>query len=94
MTERELHELLEEIKSNTAQAAKGLPWWKVLVNGVFGGFGYVVGFIFAVTVLGFVLNVIGVIPAFRREVEDWQKLLQQTQQQKLPSLKSNTQSGE
>lgn len=94
MTERELHALLEDIKQNTAQTAKGLSWWRVLLNGVFGGFGYVVGFVIAVAVLGFALNVIGVIPAFRREVDDWQKLLQQTQQQKLPSLKSNTQSAE
>ncbi len=93
MTERELHTLLEDIKQNTALTAKGLPWWKVLLNGLFGGFGYVVGFVLALAVLGFVLNVIGVIPAFRREVDDWQKLLQQTQQ-RLPSLKSNTQSGE
>lgn len=94
MTEQDLQSLLEEINSNTAKAARGLPWWKVLLNGVFGGFGYVVGFVMAIAILGFALNVIGVIPAFRREVEDWQKLLQQTQQQKLPSLRSNSPSAE
>ena len=94
MTDTELKNYLEEISESTQVIAKGLPWWRGFLNGVLGGFGYVLGFVFAVALLGVALNVIGVIPAFRREVEDWQKLLQQTQQQKLPSLKSNTQSGQ
>jgi DNA primase len=46
-----------------------------------------IGFVQALILLGWVLNLIGVIPAFRREVDGWRQLLQQTQQQKLPSIK-------
>jgi hypothetical protein len=87
--EPELRRHLENINTNLVRIQRGAGWSKALLNGVLSGFGYVLGFVLALVALGWALNVIGVIPAFRREVDDWRKLLQQTQQQKLPSIKSS-----
>lgn len=86
MLEPELKEYLKAINNNIEKIHKNSSWWRSLLHGLFTGFGYVLGFVIALVVLGWVLNIIGVIPAFRKEVEDWRKLLQQTQQQKLPSI--------
>lgn len=87
MLEPELKNLLTTISKNVEQIHKGNNWWRSLLHGLFTGFGYVMGFIAALVVLGWVLNAIGIIPSFRKEVEDWRKLLQQTQQQRLPTIK-------
>lgn len=87
MLDPELRRQLETININLIRIQKGNSWWRSLLQGLFTGFGYVMGFIVALVVLGWVLNIIGIIPAFRREVDSWRQLLQQTQQQKLPSPK-------
>ena len=86
MLDPELKEYLKTINANIEQVNKGNNWWKALSNGLFTGFGYVLGFVIALVVLGWVLNIVGIIPAFKKEVDDWRRLLQQTQQQKLPSI--------
>ncbi len=86
MLDPELKEYLKAINANIEQVNKGNNWWKALSHGLFTGFGYVLGFVIALVVLGWVLNIVGIIPAFKKEVDDWRRLLQQTQQQKLPSI--------
>ncbi len=86
MLDPELKEYLKSINASIDKLNKGNGWFRSMSHGLFTGFGYVLGFVIAIVVLGWILNIIGVIPAFRKEVEDWRKLLQQTQQQKLPSI--------
>lgn len=91
MLEPELKEYLKTINTNIEKVHKNANWWRSLSHGVFTGFGYVLGFVIAIVVLGWVLNIVGVIPAFRQEVNAWRRLLQQTQQQRLPNIQgSNT----
>lgn len=54
-------------------------WWKALLDGSLKGFGSVLGVVLAVAFIGWMLNIVGVIPAFKTEVEQWRKLLQETQ---------------
>ena len=90
MLDPELKEYLESLNGNVVRLQRGVSWWRSLLHGLFTGFGYVLGFVIALVVLGWVLNVIGIIPAFKREVGDWRKLLQQTQQAKLPAIKGDS----
>lgn len=85
MLDPELKTYLDSFRTDLIKISRGTGWWRSLLHGLFSGFGYVLGFVVALVVLGWALNVIGIIPAFRREVDDWRKLLQQTQQTKLPS---------
>lgn len=87
MLDPELKKHLENLNASLIRIQRGTTWWRSLLNGLFTGFGYVIGFVIALVVLGWALNIIGIIPAFRREVDSWRQLLQQTQQQKLPSSK-------
>lgn len=87
MIDPELKKHLENLNLNLIRIQRGHSWWRSLLHGLFTGFGYVLGFVIALVVLGWALNIIGIIPAFRREVDSWRQLLQQTQQQKLPSAK-------
>lgn len=68
-------------------------WWKSFFNGMLSGVGSVFGVAIALFILGFVLNVIGVIPAFRNQMQKWEDILQQTQQKQLPQQLKNTLNG-
>ena len=61
-------------------------------NGIFTGFGSVVGIVLALALIGWVLNIVGVIPAFQNQVDDWQKLLQQAQTKQFSPYTPNNQS--
>jgi hypothetical protein len=87
MIDPDLKKQLEVMNTNLVRMQRAGSWWRAFTNGLLTGFGYVIGFVLALILLGWVLNLIGVIPAFRREVDGWRQLLQQTQQQKLPSIK-------
>ncbi len=82
-------ELKSELHAIQSALRNSNPWWKSLLHGLLGGFGYVIGFLVALAALGFLLNIIGIIPAFRREVDNWRTLLQQTQQKQPLSLPTN-----
>lgn len=84
MLDPELKTSLANVNESLNKIRKGVPWWKALLNGILSGLGSVMGVAIALVLLGWILNIIGIIPAFKREVGDWQKLLQQTQQQRLP----------
>jgi hypothetical protein len=58
--------------------------WTSFVRGVFTGLGSVLGAALAITIIGWFLNVAGVIPALRTQSEQWRMLLEKTQEQTLP----------
>jgi hypothetical protein len=91
MIDPELKHSLDKITASLGQIRRGIPWWKALLNGVLSGLGSVLGVAIAIVVLSWILNIIGIIPAAKREVSNWQKLLQQTQQQRLPSTNRSAQ---
>ncbi len=88
MTDQELKHYLEKISSNTEKIAKKGFTWSSLFNGILSGFGSIVGVVIALTIIGWVLNVIGVIPTFRHQVDQWQNLLEQAQQRQVPAARS------
>lgn len=49
------------------------------LRGTFYGFGTVLGAGMAVIIIGYLLNMIGVIPQFRDEVTQWRKVFEQNQ---------------
>lgn len=82
MIDHDLKNELEKINANVA--ALQLKWWKSLLHGLMTGFGSVLGVVLALAVLGWLLNIAGVIPAFRKEAGEWRKLIEQAQQ-RLPA---------
>lgn len=50
-----------------------------LGRGVITGFGSVLGVVIAITIIGFVLNILGIIPAFKNEADSWKSILNQAQ---------------
>jgi hypothetical protein len=80
MIEPELKQILNEIHSSVVRLDKG-RWWKSLLDGIFRGVGSIIGVTIAILIIGWVLNVIGIIPSFRQEVDRWRGLLQETQKQ-------------
>jgi hypothetical protein len=53
--------------------------WTALWKGMLYGLGSVIGAAVAVIIIGWFLNVIGVIPAFQRQADLWRQAFQQTQ---------------
>lgn len=50
---------------------------RAFFRGIMSGLGYIAGFVLALVIIGFILNVIGVIPAFRQQAREWQQTLEQ-----------------
>ncbi len=50
-------------------------WWRAFVRGMMQGLGSIVGVALGLILLGWVLNTIGVIPAFREQAKSWQQTL-------------------
>ena len=76
MIDPELKNHLEKIEdelSHMRKASGGL--WHTLWRGTVYGAGYVVGAVLIVIIAGWILNIVGVIPAFSREVTDFQTAL-------------------
>ena len=93
MIDPELKQHLNTINQSVVRLDKG-RWWKSLLDGILRGFGSILGVILAVLFLGWMLNVAGVIPAFKQEVEQWRKLLQDTQRQVPTTQRSVDQSNQ
>lgn len=71
---------LEQIHQDIIDVRNKLPGhWKGLWNGILTGIGSVIGVALAIVIIGFILNLIGVIPSFRNEVQSWKDILQETQ---------------
>lgn len=88
MIEIDIKKQLENINSNIILLQKRTPWWHALLSGIMSGFGSIVGVVVALSVIGWILNIAGIIPAFRQEANQWKNLIQQAQEQKLPGKSS------
>jgi hypothetical protein len=53
--------------------------WRLFFNGMFSAFGYIVGLFVFVFVLGFILNKLGILPAWREQVKTFQSLIDKAQ---------------
>jgi hypothetical protein len=85
---------IEEISENLAIITKKFGnGWIAFSMGVLKGFGSVLGAGLAIILIGWVLNIIGVIPALKNTTEDLKKIFEQGQQsttQVLPTPESTT----
>lgn len=90
MNEQDFYKKLEEINTNILGVTKAVSvkGWKTFYGGVLYGFGSVIGAVLALAILGWVLNIIGVIPAFKNQVNRIEGLLQQAEQQRLPNVRN------
>lgn len=80
MNEQDIKINLENIEKQLTSINRKTPSkFGALGRGVITGFGSVVGVALAITVIGFVLNILGVIPAFRGEVDSWKNILDNAQ---------------
>jgi hypothetical protein len=77
MIDPELKSHLEKIEDellHTRRISTGI--WHTLWRGCFYGAGYIIGAVIIIVIAGWILNIIGVIPAFSLEVSDFQKALE------------------
>lgn len=71
---------LEELNANLEGINRKLGnMWFAFGKGLLTGLGSVLGAGLAVILIGWFLNVIGVIPALQSTAEDWRSVFQQTQ---------------
>lgn len=73
--DREIKELTENMsRLNRTMSSPWLSFGK----GLLGGLGSVLGAGIAIILIGWFLNVIGVIPAFREQADQWREVFQQS----------------
>jgi len=82
MNEQEFQREILEIKGELQKIAKNTHSrvWKSFFTGMLSGLGSIVGVAIALAVVGWILNTIGVIPAFKSEVSRLNRVLDQYQQ--------------
>jgi hypothetical protein len=82
---------LESIKKKTGQGIA-----RSFFNGMFGALGYIAGLAIVLVVLGWFLNKTGLLPAFKKQVSDFQGIIDSARQlttgskEKLNSLENQT----
>ncbi len=86
--EPDLKHQLQNIQAEITEVSDKLGgnFW-AFFRGLLTGFGSVIGAFLALLIIGWVLNVIGIIPAMRNKVEQLQETLQSAQQSQLPQVK-------
>jgi tetrahydromethanopterin S-methyltransferase subunit A len=62
---------LEDIKNNVSRPSR----WKVFVQGIWHGVGYLIGLILAIALVGWILNLIGVIPFLKNIANELNMIL-------------------
>jgi len=75
MIDPELKEHLSILENKLEIIAKKDRHWSQFVGGVFYGLGYVTGAVVLIVIIGWILNIIGVIPAFNNYVGDFKNAL-------------------
>jgi uncharacterized membrane protein len=75
MIDPELKEHLSILEKQLDELAKKERHWSQFVGGIFYGLGYVTGAVVLVVIIGWILNIIGVIPAFNSYVGDFKNAL-------------------
>lgn len=74
---------LEELNENLEQINRKLGnFWYSFIRGVLTGFGSILGAGLAIILIGWFLNIVGVIPAFQKQADEWRNVFQQTQNNK------------
>jgi branched-subunit amino acid ABC-type transport system permease component len=86
--EPDLKQHLQGIQEEIGEVSDKLGgnFW-AFFRGLIGGFGSVIGAFLALLIIGWVLNIIGIIPALKNKVEQWQGTLSNAQQTQLPQVK-------
>lgn len=86
--EPDLKHHLQNIENEIGEVSDKLGgnFW-AFFRGLIGGFGSVIGAFLALLIIGWVLNIIGIIPALKNQVDQWQGTLQSAQQGQLPQVK-------
>ncbi len=78
MIDPELKTHLENIEREIVELRKGSNGlFATLVRGLIYGAGYIIGAALIVILIGWVLNIIGVIPAFNAQVAEFRAALEQ-----------------
>ena len=78
MIDPELNKQLNEINLGIERVSHKIGGsWYAFFRGLLTGFGYVLGAFAAVLLIGWMLNVIGIIPAFKKYADQWRGVLQQ-----------------
>jgi ABC-type transport system involved in cytochrome c biogenesis permease subunit len=78
---------IEELNANLGKLTRQMgSYWLALGKGLLYGFGTVLGAGVAIILIGWFLNIIGVIPALKSSADSWRSAFQQTQEKTiLPS---------
>ena len=89
MIDPDLKKHLEDIDDGVANVAHRIGGnWTAIYRGILGGFGYVIGAFIAILLIGWILNVVGVIPYFKSQVDQWRSALQVGQTKVTPQRTS------
>ena len=87
MNENDLNKSITELNDNIERLSHRIGGnWAMLWRGILSGFGYVFGALVAILIIGWILNVVGIIPAFKTEVDSLKNTLQQAQSQSRAAL--------
>jgi hypothetical protein len=87
MIENDLNKGIAELNKNVETLNRRLGGsWTHLWRGILSGFGYVFGALIAVLIIGWILNIVGIIPAFRSQIDSLKNSLQQAQIQSRAAL--------
>ncbi len=71
---------LDDLNTNLAGINRSLRnYWLAFGKGLLTGLGSVLGAGIAIIIIGWFLNVIGVIPALKNSADQWRNAFQQTQ---------------
>ncbi len=77
MMDQDLKAKLEQLDGHLVEIRKSNSVGKAFGRGVLSGIGSVIGVAIALALIGWFLNTIGVIPAFREQAREWQETLEE-----------------
>lgn len=77
LMDSELKQRVEEIQNSLNRIDKGInpSRWNLVIQGLWRGVGYLVGLVITVALLGWMLNLIGVIPFLTDFSQDMKSIL-------------------
>ncbi|MDO8602123.1 MAG: hypothetical protein Q7R62_03325 [bacterium] len=68
----------EAMNKHLARIDKALnSSWRSFLRGTFQGLGSILGAVLVIFIIGTILNVVGVIPEFKKYVDDFKNILQE-----------------